>query len=138
MNYATANGTAVEASDYNAVNGSLTIAAPGTTSRTLTVGIIGDSNDEPSESFLMNLLNLTNATFLNNKSQGTITITDNDAVPTIKVADASVIEGSSGTSNAVFTVSLSAASGFTVTASYATANGTATTANNDYTAATGR
>ena len=45
-------------------------------------------------------------------------------------------EGNSGTTNAVFTVTLSAASASTVTVDYATANGTAT-AGSDYTAATG-
>ena len=45
-------------------------------------------------------------------------------------------EGNSGTTNAVFTVTLSAASTSTVTVDYATANGTAT-AGSDYTAGTG-
>ena len=47
-----------------------------------------------------------------------------------------VTEGNSGTVNAAFTVSLSAASGQTVTVNYATANGTAV-APGDYTAASG-
>ena len=47
-----------------------------------------------------------------------------------------VTEGNSGTANATFTVSLSAASGQTVTVNYATADGTAV-APGDYTAGSG-
>jgi dienelactone hydrolase len=55
---------------------------------------------------------------------------------TLSVADVLVSEGNSGTKNAVFAVSLSAASTSTVTVSYATANGTAA-APGDYAAKTG-
>ena len=54
----------------------------------------------------------------------------------LSISDVTVAEGNSGTTNAVFTVTLSAASASTVTVDYATANGTAT-AGSDYTAATG-
>lgn len=56
--------------------------------------------------------------------------------PTIAVADATVIEGNSGTKDLAFTVSLSAASSSPVTVAYATSNGTAT-AGSDYAAASG-
>ena len=46
-------------------------------------------------------------------------------------------EGNAGTTTLGFTVSLSAVSGQTVTVGYATANGTATTADGDYVAASG-
>lgn len=52
--------------------------------------------------------------------------------PTLSVNDVSIAEGNSGTSNLVFTVTLSAASALTVNVNYATANGTATTSDNDY------
>jgi glucose/arabinose dehydrogenase/PKD repeat protein len=45
--------------------------------------------------------------------------------PAIRINDASVVEGDRGTVNAVFTVSLSAASAQTVTVRFATADGTA-------------
>jgi chitinase len=57
-------------------------------------------------------------------------------LPTLSVADASVLEGNSGTTDLAFTVTLSAASTTPVTVAYATANGTAT-AGSDYTAASG-
>ena len=56
--------------------------------------------------------------------------------PSLSIGDATVTEGNTGTTNAVFTVSLSTASSQTVTVRYATANGTAT-AGSDYTAVSG-
>ena len=57
-------------------------------------------------------------------------------LPTLSVADASVLEGNSGTTDLAFTVSLSAAATTPVTVAYATSDGTAT-AGSDYTSATG-
>ncbi len=56
--------------------------------------------------------------------------------PSLSVADASVTEGNSGTSDLAFTVTLSAAATSPVTVAYATANGTAT-AGSDYAASAG-
>src|SRR5947207_9375284 len=66
-------------------------------------------------------------------AQGVARITNDDALPSFSTRRSSDPEGNSGTVNAVFTVSLSAASGQTVTVDYATANGTAI-APGDYTA----
>ncbi|MEH1827077.1 MAG: Calx-beta domain-containing protein [Nostoc sp.] len=57
-------------------------------------------------------------------------------LPTLSINNISVTEGNTGTTNATFTVTLSAASTSAVTVNYATANGTAT-AGSDYTATTG-
>lgn len=57
-------------------------------------------------------------------------------LPSMTIADVTVIEGNSGTRAASFTVSLSAASNQSVTVAYATANGTAT-AGSDYQAKSG-
>ena len=54
------------------------------------------------------------------------TIRNDDAAPALSIDDVTVTEGNSGTTNAVFTVSLSAAYPLAVTVNYATANGTAT------------
>ena len=86
--------------------------------------------NEPNETFFVNLSNATNSAILDNHGQGTIT--DDDAQPSLSITDVSQNEGNSGTTNFVFNVTLSAPSGFTVTVDYATANGTATTAGNDY------
>ena len=61
------------------------------------------------------------------------TITDNDLPPVISIDSITVDEGDSGQSQAIFTVSLSAASGLPVSVVYQTANGTAISPS-DYTA----
>ncbi|MFB2979929.1 Calx-beta domain-containing protein [Microseira sp. BLCC-F43] len=58
---------------------------------------------------------------------------DDDNPVSISISDVSVTEGTGGTTNAVVTVSLSAASGLPVTVNYATADRTAN-AGSDYTA----
>jgi hypothetical protein len=54
------------------------------------------------------------------------------ALPALSINDVSVSEGNDGTTSAVFTVTLSQASSQTVTVNYATADGSAMTADNDY------
>ena len=122
VNFATADGTALAGSDYTANSGTVTFA-PGVTTQTVTVLVTGDTLDELSETFVVNLTAPTNATIADN--QGVGTITDNDPAPTITINDVTVVEGDAGTVTATFTVSLSAASGQTVTVSAATADGTA-------------
>ena len=70
-------------------------------------------------------------------SQGIGTIVDDDPAPLMTINDVSKNEGDGGNTSFVFTVSLSAASGKSVSVNFATANGTATTADNDYFAASG-
>jgi hypothetical protein len=65
-------------------------------------------------------------------------VTANFAQVTISVADAGVTEGNAGTVNADFVVTLSVASEDTVKVNYQTADDTATTADNDYVAASGQ
>jgi hypothetical protein len=97
------------------------------------VTVNGDVLDEPDETFVVNLSNAVNATI--GDAQGTGTITDDDGAPTLSINDVEVTEGNSGTVNAVFAVTLSPTSAQAVTVSYATADGSATTADNDYVAA---
>ncbi|MGQ0618719.1 MAG: Calx-beta domain-containing protein [Panacagrimonas sp.] len=56
---------------------------------------------------------------------------------TLSINDVASTEGNSGTKNFTFTISLSAAASGPVSVRYATANGTATVAGNDYTAKMG-
>jgi hypothetical protein len=119
--------------DFTPATGTLTFAA-GETMKTVTVDVLGDTIDEPAETFALNLGNPTNASL--GDAQGVATITDDDPPPALSVADASVAEGDSGIRNASFVVSLSQVSGFDVTVSYGTSNGTAT-APSDYTATAG-
>jgi hypothetical protein len=134
VNYTTANSSATAGQDYTLTSGTLTFAL-GTTTQTITVPVLGDVLDEANETFNVNLSGASNASIAD--SQGVGTITDDDPTPTLTIGDASISEPDSGTASMVFTVTLSAASGRSVTVNYATANGTATTAGLDYTATSG-
>jgi hypothetical protein len=94
----------------------------------------GDTLNEPDETFLVNLTNAGNATIVD--GQGVGTVANDDPVPQLSINDVSVTEGNSGTTSAIFTVNLSAASGQTVTVNYATADGSGT-AGSDYQSTSG-
>jgi uncharacterized repeat protein (TIGR01451 family) len=135
VNYTTADGTAsVADSDYTAAGGTLTFA-PGVLTQPITVNVNGDTKFESNETFTVNLTGPSNATL--GTSSGTGTIQNDDPLPSISIDNVSQNEGNSGTTPFVFTVTLSNASSQTVTASYTTADGTATVADNDYAAASG-
>lgn len=137
VNYATANDTAIAGSDYIAKSGTLNFS-PGQTSKTFTVPILGDTLDEANETFKVNLSQANNATIADGQGVGTI-IDNDDSTPVLSqlsINDVSVTEGDSGSKNATFTVSLSAASTESITVDYGTGNGTAT-AGSDYTAESG-
>jgi large repetitive protein len=131
---ATANGTATAGVDYvaNSLTGQ-TIPA-GSSTYTFTVLVNGDSLNEPSETFFVNVTNVTNA--IVGDGQGVGTIVNDDPLPSLSINDVTVVEGNAGTVNAVFTVTLSAASGQTVGVNYASADGTATQPA-DYTSTSG-
>lgn len=131
---ATANGTATAGSDYvaNSLTGQ-TIPA-GSSTYPFTVQVSGEALNEPSETFFVNVTNVVNAVVVD--GQGVGTIVNDDPLPSLSINDVTVVEGNSGTTNAVFTVTLSAASGQTVTVNYATADGTATQPA-DYTSTSG-
>ncbi len=132
VNFATADGTASAGSDYNSRTGTLTFA-PGQTTKTVTVGVKGDTLDEFDETFFVNLSSVTNAALAD--AQGVGIISDDDALPTISVNNVTVLEGNSGTVNATFTVALSAASGKKIVVGFRTANNDAV-APGDFTAVT--
>jgi hypothetical protein len=133
VQYATANNTATAALDYTAASGTLTFP-PGTPSQPVAVAVLGDVLDEASETYFIDLSGAVNAGIADTRGVGTIT--DNDPTPSLVISDVSVAEGNTGTIGAVFTVTLSAVSGRTVTVAYATANNTAV-APSDYTSTSG-
>ncbi len=134
VDYGTANGTATAGSDYTATSGRLTIPA-GSTQGTISVSILGDTTQEPDEAFTLILSNPANATVADGTAVGQIT--NDDAAPSISVADASRPEGNSGSATLEFDVTLSEPSAFDVRVDYATSDSTAT-AGSDYTATSGR
>ncbi|HKS08021.1 MAG TPA: Calx-beta domain-containing protein [Pyrinomonadaceae bacterium] len=133
VNFATSPGTATAGNDYVSSSGTVTFA-PGQTSRPVNVTINGDTLSEPNETFTVNLSSPVNSTI--SDSQGTGTITNDDAQPTLSINDVSITEGNSGTVTAAFTVSLSTASGQTVTVNHTTSGGSAT-AGTDYVLSSG-
>jgi hypothetical protein len=132
VDFATADGTATAGQDYVAASGRLAFA-PGETSQTISVPVIGDTVDEYDEQFLVNLSNAAEGVVAD--SQGIGTIQDDDAAPLVTINDVSQLEGNRDTTF-VFTVSLSAASEKWVYVDFATADGTAT-AGQDYAATSG-
>jgi hypothetical protein len=100
----------------------------------LYIPINGDTTYEADETFNINVTNVSGATFVGGPHVHTIVNDDAaPAVPALSIGDVSISEGNSGTKQATFTVSLSAASASAVGFDIATANGTAT-AGSDYVA----
>jgi VCBS repeat-containing protein len=77
VQFATADGTAIAATDYQTTIGTLFFKS--STTQTVSVPVIDDSVDELDESFFVNLSNATNAAIYD--AQGIGTITDNDPPP---------------------------------------------------------
>jgi hypothetical protein len=123
LDWTTSVGSATAGTDYVTSSGSRTIAA-GSTGTATGVAVNGDVLDEPNESFGITLSNPGNATIAD--GSGLATIIDDDAAPTLSINDVTVTEGNAGTTPATFTVTLSAASGKTVTVDWATADDSAT------------
>lgn len=135
--YATRDGTALAGADYTAVSGTVTFA-PGETSRTITIPVLGDTVVEADESFGL-LLSAVNGAVLA-RATGVATIVNDDtapvASPSAAVSDISLAEGDGGQKLATFTVTLSKPAAGPVSLSYATGDGTAK-AGTDYAAASG-
>ena len=131
VEYSTQDVTATAGSDYNATAGRLTFS-PRQTKKTITVAVRGDRRYENTVTFLVNLTNAVGAILDPANVSGTGTIRNDDKAPTLSIKNAKVDEGDSGTTDALFTVTLSAASGLPVTVKYATEDGTAKAADADY------
>ncbi len=79
VNYATADNTATTSDgDYTAKNGTLTWPANDTGSKTISVTVNGDTNDEPNETFHVNLSGASGATISDSQGLGTIQNDDSD------------------------------------------------------------
>ena len=121
----TANDTAVQPGDYTPIAAAtpVTIAA-GQTTASVTVVVKGDTVDEADERFRLTLSEAVGGTL--SDATGLATITDDDAVPAMRIEDATVKEGSVGNTNVVLTVSLDRPSERTILVGYTTADVTAT------------
>ena len=126
--YATADGSATTGVDYTAASGTLTFA-PGGTSATISIAVTDDTEEENDETFTVTLSNPSSSATLGDAT-ATGTIKANDArPPELSLRDARSSEGDGSVS---FTVELDRSITDPVTATWSTADGTATAA--DYTA----
>lgn len=114
----TRNRTAAAGLDYTAVNGIYTIPA-GSLSTFIPIEVRGDRTDEIAETLDVLLSLPKKATIA--RSQGLVTIDDNDAPPEISLSDVQVVEGALAFVN----VQLSAASSLPVSFRYSTQSGSA-------------
>jgi hypothetical protein len=132
----TQDSTATVANNDYLANAEKITFAPGDTTKQVTVLVNGDSAVEANEAFFVNLTASTNGSI--GDGQGVGTILNDDATQFLfSISDAKVVEGNSGTSNLVFTVTYAAAPSNSTVGSnplvhYHTSDGTATAAGNDY------
>src|SRR5262249_50264595 len=105
VNYATADKNAVAGLDYVAANGSVTFAA-GETSKTVPVNVLGDQATEKDEELYLNLSGPSGATLADSQALGTILNDDNS----VRIKDASALEGNNGTTAFTFMVRLAVGS----------------------------
>src|SRR5438270_304198 len=130
VNYNTADLTATAGSDYIPQTASISFY-PNETSKDAIVDVIGDTTDEFDETFKVAF------SAMGFSPNATGTILNDDSPPTLSINDVSAAEGNSGATQFSFTASLSQPSGKPITFDYATADGTATVADNDYQSGSG-
>ena len=106
VSYSTANGSAAAGSDYQSASGTVTFDA-GQTTKTISVLVNGDRAGELNETFMVNL-GLAAGNAVLGDAQGVGTIVDDE--PRVSINSVTKNEGNSGTTQFVFTVSLSSAS----------------------------
>ncbi|QPF90220.1 Calx-beta domain-containing protein [Bradyrhizobium commune] len=138
VNFATADGSATTADgDYVAKSGSLHFAQ-GAVSQTVSVVINGDTKVEGNENFHVNLSGATNGATISH-AQGTGIIVNDDAAPvagSVSINDVQITEGNNGQQIATFTLTR-AGGNAAFDVNFATADGSATTADGDYVAKSG-
>ena len=90
VTYKTANGTATSPADYLARSGTVKFAGKKLT-RTVAVTVVSDAIDEPDETFSLELTGAKGATIAD--GEGTATIVDDDAAPSVAVDASTVCSG---------------------------------------------
>ncbi|MSQ09961.1 MAG: DUF11 domain-containing protein [Dehalococcoidia bacterium] len=133
---ATADGSATIANnDYQAKNLPGQTIAASNSSYSFSVLVNGDTTVEPSETVLVNVTNVLNATIADGQGIGTVTNDDSASLPALSINNVTDSEGNSGVKGFSFSVTLSApAPAGGVTFDIATADGTALAGTGDYVA----
>jgi hypothetical protein len=143
VDYATTDGTAIAGQDYTSASGTLTFTG-GETTKTIQIPIADDAITETDETFTLRLSQNLDLETLGSPATILVTVQDHNTVPTIRVEGGNVIEGNAGTTtDALFTISLSAATGravsvdFTTVSAGALGRGSCNDAGADYVSASG-
>jgi hypothetical protein len=131
VNYFTSNGSAVGGTDYVAIPTTPLTFAPGDKAKTVAVTVNGDTTWEPDDIFFLRLSSTTGGIVADDTGVGTIK--NDDPISYLAVKDVNVVEGDSGTANAVFRVVRTGSTAAPATVSWSTGNGSAL-AGTDYTA----
>jgi hypothetical protein len=132
VNYAVTGGTATTVdNDYQALAaGTASFTAGGAFTQTINIVVNGDLKVELNETVDMTLSNPVNASILDSSGTGTII---NDDAATITVINPVVTEGDVNTNTSMsFILNMSNPSDASVTLNYASVDGSATIADNDY------
>jgi len=124
IDYASSSGTATANQDYTPVSGTL-IFPNGTISQNFSVPILNDTFDENDETVSITLSNPAGTGSLGSPSTATLTIQDDDPRPTLSINDVQLPEGNSGTTNFVFTATLTGQTSLQVVTNYQTSTNTA-------------
>jgi dipeptidyl aminopeptidase/acylaminoacyl peptidase len=129
VTYRSYDGSAVAGTDFTEIPGTTLTFAPGDVSKTIVVPVIDDAINEANETFTVRL-SAVGASVAD--QEGVATIIDGDALPGLSIDDVTIVEGTKNpntnegsATSALFTVTLSAASGRTVTVRYETVGGKA-------------
>ena len=114
--------------DFLASTGNVSFPSDSAAPLTVNVPIVGDVDVEPNQGLLLNLSNLVlpasilpGSVSFSASGAGTI---NNDDGTVLSITNAAITEGNAGSSNLVFTVTLSAANKSPVTVQFASADGT--------------
>ena len=138
VDFVTIDGSATAGQDYVATSGTAIIPG-GSTSVTVPVTVNGDTDEESNETLSLLLSNASAGIDILTPSIASSIVDDDTPTQTpsrITISDASVLEGDSGLTDLVFSVTLDMAATATITADYATEDSSAL-AGSDYEAASG-
>jgi hypothetical protein len=120
VEYSTVDGTAIAGQDYSSAAGTLSFSG-GETSKTLQIPIIDDATTEADETFKVELRSTASPESLGAPSTLLVTVQDRNTTPTLSITNGSVVEGNTGsTTEILFTINLSAATGRAISGNYTT------------------
>ena len=139
VDVATTDGSAVAGTDYTASGPTPLTFGAGETSKTVQVSVAAKSTATPTRTFGLSVSG-PSANAVVADTAGVATLRSSGVAappPSLFISDRTVVRATSGSTNAIFTVTLDSASSSNVTVHYGTTDGTATVAAGDYTATSG-